>query len=99
MPGLSGTLIRGITASLRGQVTPVCLEFGTLPPKQVFKALRAEGWLHHHGDENDPKARQIKTCLLHAFYPNSDQWKASVWNQGRDVVEKALIWLEDNPAE
>ena len=94
---VTGTLKRGVSANLRGQVTAVSLEFGTLPPKQVFKALRAEGWLHHHGGMNHPKAQSIKKCLLHAFYPNSNDWKASVWKQGRDVIEKALIWLEDDP--
>jgi len=90
---VTGTLKRGISASLAGQVTAVSLEFGTLPSIQVFKALRAEGWLHHHGDVNHPKAKPIKKCLLQAFCPNSVEWKAAVWIQGRDVVEKTLNWL------
>ncbi len=94
---LTGTLKRGITENLDVPVTAVALEFGTLPSIQVFKALRAENWLHHHGDDNDPRAAAIKESLLRAFYPNSDQWKASVWNQGRDVIEKALSWLKNNP--
>lgn len=57
---------------------PNILEFGTLPPKQVFKTMRAEGWLHHHDDANHPKSSSIKNCLLHAFYPNSSGWKDTI---------------------
>lgn len=96
-PHVTGALKRGITDNLGVQVTTVSLEFGTLPSIQVFKALRAENWLHHHGDENDPKAEAIKESLLRAFYPNSVEWKASVWNQGRDVIESTLSWLKKNP--
>ena len=74
-------------------VTAVSLEFGTLPQMEVFKALRAENWLHHHGGMDHPRAKKIKTCLLRAFHPDSDEWEASVWNQGMEVVEQALAWL------
>ena len=94
---VTGALKRGITDNLGVQVTAVSLEFGTLPSIQVFKALRAENWLHHHGDENDSKVEAIKESLLRAFYPNSVEWKASVWNQGRDVIDNALSWLKKNP--
>ena len=67
------------------------LEFGTLPPIEVLKALRAENWLHHHhGDSGYAKTKEIKTCLLQAFYPDDKKWKASVWSQGKEVVELAL---------
>jgi hypothetical protein len=94
---VTGTLKRGFNDTLGTQVTAVSLEFGTLPSIHVFKALRAENWLHHHGSENDPRAEAIKESLLRAFYPNSVEWKAAVWNQGRGVIEKALSWLANNP--
>jgi hypothetical protein len=92
---VTGTLKRGIKESLSAQVTAVGLEFGTLPSMQVFKALRAENWLHHHGNKDDPNAEAIKESLLRAFYPNSVEWKAAVWHQGRDVIEMALDWLDN----
>jgi hypothetical protein len=49
------------------EVTAVSVEFGTVPIMEVFKALRAENWLHHHGSMEHPKARELKTCLLRAF--------------------------------
>ncbi|MGF1761640.1 M14 family metallopeptidase [Photobacterium sagamiensis] len=60
---------------------------------EVFKALRAENWLHHHGGTSHPKAVELKRCLLRAFYPDSEEWKASVWSQGKQVIERALASL------
>ena len=61
------------------EVTAVSLEFGTVPPMEVFKALRAENWLHHHGGPDHPRAREIKTSLLRAFHPADVEWEAQVW--------------------
>ena len=72
------------------EVTAVTLEFGTIPPLKVFKALRDENWLHHHGGMKHSNARALKTCLLRAFHPESGEWKASVWSKGRQIVEQAL---------
>lgn len=72
------------------EVTAVSLEFGTLPPLKVFRALRAENWLHHHGDINTPEAKNIKMELLRAFYPEENYWKLQVLEQGREVVGQAL---------
>jgi len=72
------------------EVTAVSLEFGTVQPMDVFKALRTENWLHHHGGAGHAKANEIKTCLLRAFYPDDKDWKESVWSKGKDVVERAI---------
>ena len=81
----------------QAEVTAISLEFGTLPQMEVFKALRAENWLHHHGGQDHPRASEIKTCLLRAFHPDSDEWETSVWNQGKEVVERALAWSARSP--
>lgn len=91
---LEASLKLAIPEMLPGaEVTAVSLEFGTLPPMEVLKALRAENWLHHHGGMGHPKARELKGCLLRAFHPESEEWNASVWSQGRQVVERALASL------
>lgn len=71
-------------------VTAVSLEFGTLSRRDVFWALRAENWLHHYGDKEQPDMKRIKVELLVAFYPNGDDWKKRVWKQGKEVVEQAI---------
>ena len=78
------------------EVTAVSLEFGTISLMEVFKSLRAENWLHHHGGASHPKAFELKMCLLRAFYPDSVEWEASVWNQGKQVIERALLKLSSS---
>ena len=91
---LDASLKLAFTKMLPGvEVTAVSLEFGTLPPMDVFKAVRAENWLHQHGGADHPKAAQIKACLVRAFHPESDEWETLVWNHGRDVIEKVLEWV------
>ena len=93
-PHLKASLKLALPRELQGrEVTAVSLEFGTLPILEVVKALRAENWLHHHGGSDHPRAEELKTCLLRAFHPDSPDWEASVWEQGEDVIERALASL------
>lgn len=88
---LVGTVKLAFDAMLNGaEVTGVGLEFGTLPPVQVFMAMREENWLHHNGGADHPAAARIKARLRHAFYPDEDVWRERVWQQGKEVVDKAL---------
>jgi len=77
----------------KAEVTPVSLEFGTVPPMQVFKAVRNENWLHHHAGPEHRRARELRVRLLRAFHPDSEEWHTSVWNQGKEVVDRALAYL------
>jgi hypothetical protein len=77
-------------------VTAVTLEFGTFSSIDVFRALRAENWLYHHGNEAHPQAQEIKTCLLRTYSPESEKWRSSVWNNGRRIVAPALSYLRNS---
>jgi hypothetical protein len=77
----------------QAEVTAVSLEFGTYPAIEVFLALRAENWLHHHGGRDHQDAEKIKAELVRVFYPNTEEWKTKVWRQGKEVVEQALAQL------
>ena len=91
---LESTLKQGFYTMLPdAEITAVTLEFGTVGPKQVFQALRAENWLHHHGSIDHPKAIEIKMDLLRVFYPNDYSWRQQVWHQGKEVVEQVLSHL------
>ncbi len=93
---LTGTVSLGVSRMLAGaEVTPVALEFGTVGPIKVLRALQAENWLHHKGGPNHPDAQGIKTDLLRAFYPDSDAWRAAVWRQGKGVIDAALRGLSE----
>ena len=91
---LQSTLKLALPRMLPGvEVTAVSQEFGTLPPKDVFWALRSENWLHHHADNTHPDSGRIKKKLLQAFYPEDAQWRLRVWQQGRDTVKNTLANL------
>lgn len=93
---LSGTVKLAFDRMLAGaEVTAVGLEFGTSPPMQVFKALREENWLFHHGREDHPQAARIKQQFLKMFYPDDDAWKQSVLEQGVSTVRQALAALDE----
>ena len=76
------------------EVTAVSLEFGTYSRKEVFWALRAENWLHHHGGKEHPSAKRLKTKLLRAFYPDREDWKPQVWKQGKEIIEQAIACMQ-----
>lgn len=76
------------------EVTATSLEYGTIPSINVFQALRLENWLHHQSGIDNPDFDKIKTQLLHAFYPEQDDWKHSVWKIGKDVIYKAISYLK-----
>jgi hypothetical protein len=91
---LAGTINQAFVDMLpASEVTAVGLEFGTLPKKAVFKSLRAENWLHHHGDQGSLKAVKIREDFLRTFYPDDMAWQERVMVEGRDVVERALSVL------
>jgi hypothetical protein len=91
---LSGTLKDAFFEMLpRAELTAGTLEFGTFQAIQVLHAMQAENWLHHHGGPGHRRATRIKAAMRHAFYPDSDNWKTKVWDQGCEVVEQAMASL------
>jgi hypothetical protein len=91
---LETTLKLGFSSMLPDtEITAVSLEFGTVEPKRVFFALRAENWLHHHGSPDLPRAKEIKEDLLRVFYPEQDDWRIQVWEQGKTVTRQVLQQL------
>lgn len=88
---LSGTVRNAFSEALPGaELTSAGLEFGTLPAMEVFRAMRAENWLHHHGAPDFPAAEQIKRNFRQAFSPDDAGWREMVWKQGEEVVMKVL---------
>lgn len=91
---LDASLKLAVTRTLpAAAVTAVSLEFGTVPPLAVFRALRAENWLHFNGGWNNPRAQRIKNRLLRSFHPDSERWEMLALAQGRAVVDRALASL------
>jgi hypothetical protein len=91
---VSGDTTLGVQAALpQAEVTAVTLEYGTVPLKEVFDAVRADNWLHVHGDLRTPAAREIKAQIRGAFYPDKDDWKRMVFERSVDVLRRAAAGL------
>ena len=77
------------------EVTTIALEFGTLPDEIVLDLLRAEAWLHAHGDVNfdTPVGRAIKRRFRDAFYVDTDAWKRTISERTAELTGQALAGL------
>ena len=91
---VSGDTTLGVKRALpQAEVTAIALEYGTLPLRDVFEALRADNWLHVHGDLRTRTAREIKAQIRGAFYPDRDDWKRMVFERSVDVLRRAVAGL------
>lgn len=88
---LDGMIAQGILQHLNGaQISFVTLEFGTYDVDTVLTALRGDNWLYQKAGLESPKAAAIKEDIRKAFYPDTDQWRKSVWSRTHVVVSLAL---------
>jgi len=77
------------------EMTMITLEYGTRPPEEVGLALRAENWLHQHGELASAKGKAIKARLREAFYQDADDWKEMVWDRAVETNRAALKGLTE----
>jgi hypothetical protein len=76
----------------------VALEFGTYPPGRGAAVLRADHWLHAHGDPMGPQSAPIKAALRDHFYPPHDDWKEMVLFRSLQVYRQALEGMNSEGA-
>ena len=87
----------GMAEALPGAaLTAVALEFGTIPSREVRLALRADNWLHIHGDPGSAQGQAIKRQLRDAFYGDDDPWKQAVWDRAVETQRQALRGLAES---
>ena len=75
------------------EVTGMALEVGTQETMTVLNALRADAWLHAHGDLTSDEGRAIKAQIRDAFYGDADDWKGMVAGQSLLAVKQAIAGL------
>lgn len=80
----------------RSTVSAVALEYGTVPPEDVLLALRADNWLHVHGELDTQQAREIKAQIREALYPDKDDWKDLVWERALQINRRLIRGLADS---
>jgi len=72
----------------------MALEVGTVPVLAVLQALRADAWLHAHGDMASTQDKAIKQQLRDSFYGDADDWKGMVAGQSLLACRQALTGLQ-----
>jgi hypothetical protein len=78
------------------EVTGMALEFGTQSLIEVLTALRADAWLHAHGDVESTQGRTIKAQVRRAFYGDADDWKGMVAGQSLLATRQGIRGLCGN---
>jgi hypothetical protein len=93
-PPLHGTNGEGFVRFLpQASLTAIALEYGTLPLADVFDAVRADCWLHNHGDLAGEESRRIKTQMRDAFAPHDLAWREAVWSRAEEILRKTAFGL------
>jgi hypothetical protein len=92
---LHGFMERGVEEELAPdcELTAFGAEFGTYEPTRVFWAMRADNWLHHHGDPESEPGRAIKAEILEVFRPTDRAWQEQVLVGAARVLEQARAGL------
>jgi hypothetical protein len=91
---LAGDWLEAAPGFLPGaEVTSAALEFGTIDPVSVLQALRADAWLHAHGDPAAPAATEVRTQVRQAFADDDPAWLDTVWVRFLQVVEEMFVGL------
>lgn len=73
------------------EVTSAALEFGTVDTVTVLQALRADAWLHGHGDPLGPHADEVRAQVRAAFADDDPAWIRPVRQRFEDVFAQALV--------
>lgn len=68
------------------EVTPVCIEYGTVDPVTVLQSLRADAWLHGHGEPLGPQGPGVRAQVRAAFADDNPEWIAACWPRFHDVL-------------
>jgi predicted deacylase len=69
-------------------ITGITLEYGTEPLPAIIDSLRADNWLHNHGQLDTPEGRAIKARIRQAFYPDKNDWRRMVWERAVEVTRR-----------
>jgi hypothetical protein len=88
---INGDILSAIPALLpHAIVDAVALECGIRSTLEVALALRADAWLHAHGDLQSPDAKPIKRLVRGAFHSDEPIWQGMALGQGLAACYAAL---------
>lgn len=93
--GILPTLTRHVFPAARTLAATV--EFGTLGPGTLLRALRAENRVHHYGARRFGDATRIRGALRDALAPCDPTWRAAVVTGGRQLFTQLRAKLAELP--
>ena len=95
---LEGDWLAAVEQWLPGvEVTSAALEFGTVDTITVLQSLRADAWLHAHGDPSGPAGDAIRAQVRAAFADDDPAWLATLIPRFDAVATSALAALAVAP--
>jgi hypothetical protein len=81
-------------------VTMVALEYGTYPPGNGLRVLRADHWLHNTHNTVDwqaPVTKEIKQAIRGHFSPDSIDWQEMIVFRARQILRQGFAGLAGRP--
>ena len=75
------------------EVTSGALEYGTVDLVTVLQSLRADAWLHGHGDPRAEPADAIRRQVRAAFADDDPAWIAKLWPRFAGMLESSFSAL------
>jgi len=89
----------GILPSLlpHAVVDCVALECGVRPELEVLDALRADAWLHAHGNPRSAQGMKIAETLKGVFHSEDALWQGMALGQGLAACRAAVSTLRESP--
>lgn len=75
------------------EVTAIAIEYGTVDLIRVLTALRADAWLHGHGDPTGPDAPAVRAAVRAAFADEAPDWMEALWTRFQQVLGATLARL------
>ena len=80
------------------KVTPLALEFGTMPFMEYFTYFVAENWIHHSPNRlSSKKEKEVKEKFWELFYPRElrTSWLEGIWEQTREVAQRMVLVMNE----
>lgn len=73
----------------------VALECGVRPILEVLHAMRADAWLHAHGNPRSPQGKHISNSLKSVFHSEDPLWQGMALGQGLAACRAALSTMSE----
>lgn len=64
------------------EIAAMYFEFGTGDTSPYLERWIESNWIHHFGERDSPRAREVRRAFADLLYPREEAWKRGVWERG-----------------